>query len=62
MKTFLFIVIIFLLWFAYQLGQSNRHIKETERYLDNCVKSGGKVEKIGNWWSSEWLLCYPKEK
>ena len=56
----LILVISTVAWFNWMNSESNKKDKEQQLWIDNCVKSGGRVETVGAWYTSMHYICYPK--
>lgn len=39
----------------------NKRERELKVWIDTCIKSEGKIETVGTWYTNTHLVCYPKK-
>jgi len=65
--TFILIIVALLIlwftctyfWLESAVKRSKVQAEKNNTFIDNCIQSGGKVEEIGSWYTSNHLVCYP---
>lgn len=56
------LLVLFMVYWLYFLEVESRKKEEVAQALiDRCVEKGGKVEQVGSWYTSTYLVCYPKK-
>ena len=53
------IIVSFVTWFNWTIQNAEKKAKEQQVWIDNCVKSGGRIETVGAWYTSMHYVCYP---
>lgn len=63
-KLILVTVVIFIslavTWWNWVVQNAEKKDKEQQLWIDNCVRSGGKIETVGAWYANMYYVCYPK--
>ena len=37
-----------------------RERQKIQQFMEDCISKRGRIEQVGSWWSSTYLVCYSK--